>query len=121
MKTLYIPVKGEYFHEIQGGTKTEEFRLDNENWQKKLIGRDYDNIVITLGYPKKDDASRRLEFPYRGYSRKTITHPHFGPKPVAVFAIMLRESSECSYCKGSKVDPDNVTSGVLPCPACKNN
>jgi len=25
----------------------------------------------------------------------------------------------CSYCKGTKVDPDNVTSAPLPCPACK--
>ena len=89
MSNLFLSVKGEYFHQIQDGTKPEEFRLDNEYWQKRLIGRDYDEIIITLGYPKKDDYSRRMRFPYRGYTRKTITHPHFGPDAVKVFAIKL--------------------------------
>lgn len=91
MCTLYLPVKSEYFDAIQSGEKTEEFRLKNEYWSKRLIGRDYDEIVLTKGYPKKDDESRRLYFPYNGFKIKTITHPHFGSASVEVFAITLRD------------------------------
>ncbi|HFN6802524.1 TPA: hypothetical protein ACHFZX_002678 [Escherichia coli] len=40
-------------------------------------------------YPKRDDSSRRIDVPYGGYEIKTITHPHFGDKPVKVFAIKV--------------------------------
>lgn len=92
MKTLYLPVKSEYFDAVRDGSKTEEYRLTNEYWGKRLVGRDYDQIVIAKGYPKKDDESRRLCFPYNGYKVKTITHPHFpsfNNEPVEVFAIEL--------------------------------
>lgn len=91
MKTLYLPLKGEYFDAIQDGSKTEEYRLKNEYWEKRIEGVHYDTIVITRGYPKKDDDSRHLYFPYNGYKVKTITHPHFNNEPVEVFAIKLKE------------------------------
>lgn len=31
----------------------------------------------------------RIDVPYNGYEIKTITHPHFGDKPVKVFAIKV--------------------------------
>lgn len=46
-------------------------------------------LIITKGYPKRDDFSRRIDVPYNGYEIKTITHPHFGDKPVKVFAIKV--------------------------------
>ena len=49
----------------------------------------YDRLIITKGYPKRDDSSRRIDVPYGGYEIKTITHPHFGDKPVKVFAIKV--------------------------------
>lgn len=85
--TLTIPVNGIYFDQIRAGTKAEEYRLVTPFWTKRLVGRSYDQIVLTRGYPKADDASRRLVKPWRGYVVKTITHPHFGPDPVEVFAI----------------------------------
>lgn len=89
MKTLTLPLKREYFEAIKDGSKTEEYRLWNDYWRKRLWSRDYDQIVLTLGYPKKDDHSRRLVRPWRGYEVKTITHEHFGVNPVRVFAIKV--------------------------------
>lgn len=88
MSNLQIALNGEYFDEIVSGTKTEEFRLCTPYWAKRLEGRSYDRLIITRGYPPKEDASRRIDLPFRGFVRKTITHKHFGDKPVEVFAIL---------------------------------
>jgi len=90
MRTLTIALKAQYFDEIKAGTKPEEYRLVTAYWRKRLEGRTYDQIELTKGYPRKDDRSRRLNIPWQGYTRKTITHPHFGPEPVEVFAIIVR-------------------------------
>ena len=34
-------------------------------------------------------AARRLVLPWRGMRETTITHPHFGAEPVAVYAIRV--------------------------------
>ena len=86
-RVLTIPVNGVYFDQIKAGTKLEEYRLLTEYWRKRITGRVYDRIVLTRGYPKADDESRRLVLKWRGYKLKRITHPHFGPEPVEVFAI----------------------------------
>ncbi|EFI1510143.1 TPA: ASCH domain-containing protein, partial [Escherichia coli] len=43
---------------------------------------------------KRDDSSRRIDVPYDGYEIKTIIHPHFGDKPVKVFAIKVNIGTE---------------------------
>lgn len=91
MSTLHLPMKGEYFDQIKAGTKPEEFRLANEHWRKRLVGRTYDLIELTRGYPKRGDSERRLVLPYRGYRLTTITHPHFGDQAVEVFAINVQK------------------------------
>lgn len=89
MRSLTLPLMAIYFHQIKSGEKTEEYRLCTPYWQKRLYSPfgSYDQIILTLGYPKRDDAERRLVLPWRGYTIKTITHPHFGPEPVTVYAI----------------------------------
>ncbi|HEM8998857.1 TPA: ASCH domain-containing protein [Burkholderia cenocepacia] len=89
MRTLTLALKGIYFDQIAAGTKDEEFRLVTPFWQKRLLNRTYDRIVLTRGYPKTSDTSRRIELPWRGFVTRTITHPHFGPDPVEVFAIRV--------------------------------
>lgn len=93
---LHLSLKAEYFEAIKAGTKTEEYREATEYWTNRLcdswfgaslIHKEFDGIVLTLGYPKSGDPERTLELPWRGFVRKTITHPHFGPDPVEVFAI----------------------------------
>ncbi|MBB3521103.1 ASCH domain-containing protein [Rhizobium sp. BK456] len=102
MTKLHLALKAEYFDAICDGTKPEEYRLANAFWKKRLIvggergilHRSFDGIVLTKGYPKRDDQSRRIELPWRGFIRKTITHPHFGADPVEVYAIDVSATKE---------------------------
>ena len=88
-RVLHLAMKGQYFDEIRSGEKPEEFRLCTPFWAKRLEGRDYDEIQLTRGYPAKGDVERHMTRPWRGWQRKTITHPHFGPDPVEVYAIRV--------------------------------
>ena len=92
-QTLTLNLKGEYFDAIKGGSKLLEYRLMNDYWKKRLVGRDYENIVICRGYPKRGDTSKRLTFKYCGYTETTITHKHFGTEPVDVFAIIIGDNN----------------------------
>lgn len=87
MRTLRMAVKDVYFQQIKAGIKPFEFRLKNQYWIKKLEGREYDTLIITSGYPKSTDTDKIYSVPYRGYEIQNITHEHFGPNPVEVFAI----------------------------------
>lgn len=86
---LRLAVKREYFEGIVNGNKLEEYRLCNEYWTKRLVGKEYDTVTITLGYPSKEQIDRIATFKWQGYKRKIITHKHFNNKPVEVFAIRL--------------------------------
>jgi hypothetical protein len=93
VSTLVLPLKAVYFEQIKAGTKPREYRLTTPYWRKRLEGRDYDTIVLTLGYPAAEDTGRRLRRKWRGYSIETIRHPHFGAEPVQVFAIDVSEAA----------------------------
>lgn len=86
-RTLRLSVVSQYFHEIKSGEKTEEYRLINPYWRKRLQGKEFDYIEIALGYPSRDDKDRRILLHWRGFTEKRITHDHFGSEPVDVFAI----------------------------------
>lgn len=88
-RDLVLPLKREFFEQIKAGTKVEEFRLQTAYWRKRLEGKTFDQVVLTLGYPAREDVARRLVMPWRGYRECVITHPFFGPEPVAVFAIWV--------------------------------
>lgn len=88
-RTLVLPLKREYFEAILFNRKAEEYRLVGKYWDGRLKGRTFDRIVLTLGYPARDNAERRIVRPWQGYTVKRITHPHFGPNPVDVYAIKV--------------------------------
>lgn len=87
MPDLVLPLKAEYFDAIREGEKLEEFRLRTPYWRQRLEGREFARVVLTKGYPARDDTERRMVREWRGYRLATITHPHFGTAPVEVFAI----------------------------------
>lgn len=89
MANLQLAVNGEYFDQMKSGEKKFEYRLLNDYWRKRLVNREYDRLIITRGYPRADDADRRIDVPYRGYKLQSIIHKHFGDDPVNVFAIMV--------------------------------
>lgn len=88
-RTLMLALKGVYFDEVKAGRKDEEYRLVNEYWTNKFERYAYDRIVLTRGYPPKNDVERRIERPWRGVEIKMIVHPEFGAEPVQVYAIKL--------------------------------
>jgi len=99
MSDMHFHVKTEYFEAIKRGEKTEEYRLRNQYWRRRLIyfnteryrdlPKRFRYVVIHNAYKSGDE--NRLAFPWRGWTLKTITHPHFGPEPVTVFAIKLEK------------------------------
>lgn len=90
-RMLHLHLKGEYFDQINNGTKLEEYRLYNEYWKRRLLGRTYEGIVIKRGYPKRSDISKIIQRAWRGYEVQMICHPHFGTNPVTVFAIKVND------------------------------
>lgn len=90
MTTLYLNLKKEYFDQIKSGVKKEEYREIKSYWEKRL-NKQYDTIMIALGYPKERNETNSIMFPWKGYEIKTITHPLFGNKPTEVYAIKLEK------------------------------
>ena len=90
---LHLNLKGEYFDQIADGVKQYEYRLCNNYWKKRLVGRHYDGIVIKRGYPKRGDANKAIRRPWCGYELQTVIHPYFGPNRVWVFAIRVNSAA----------------------------
>ena len=88
-KVLYLPVKQKYFDAIRSLKKKEEYRLASDYWSKRIEGKSFDEVRITLGYPKKGDMQRIIVRPWRGCSKKLLKHEHFGSEAVEVFAIIV--------------------------------
>ena len=86
VRVLRLNLKGVYFDAIKKGEKTHEYRLA-ETWEKRLSGKQYDEIHLFLGYPKHGDETKTIRRQWKGYTVTTITHPHFGANPVRVLAI----------------------------------
>lgn len=88
-RDLIIPVKGVYFDQIKARSKICEFRLITDYWRTRLQGRSYRHVVLLRGYPKGGgvEGETRLTREWRGFTNETLTHEHFGPDPVRVFAI----------------------------------
>ncbi len=91
MNILTIAVKKEYFEAIRASEKLFEYRVMKEYWKKRLEGREYKEVHITLGYPPKEDLSRRMQFRWKGFKVQEIQHKEFGELPVNVYAIDLSE------------------------------
>ena len=49
MANLQLAVKSEYFDAMIRGEKTEEYRLCNDYWKKRLVNRKYNRLIITKG------------------------------------------------------------------------
>lgn len=87
MKALTLSLKKKWFDMIASGEKKEEYREVSPYWIKRLLrcgilcngncvftGKivcpacrhlkyaSFDTVVFTLGYPKKDDMTRRIAF-----------------------------------------------------------
>lgn len=88
---LHLNLIGEYFHDIKAGTKLYEYRETTPYWEKRLEGKEFNNIYIKWGYPKKDDEDRIIVRPWKGYIKQPLMHEHFfnGKKLINVYAIIV--------------------------------
>ena len=86
---LILNLKKEYFEQIEAGIKKEEYRLCTPYWQKRIEGKNFNKVIIKLGYPKKSEIDKILTFPWNGYEKKKIIHKHFGSSEVEVYSIRL--------------------------------
>jgi len=96
MRDLVLHLKHCYFKEIESGCKKFEYRLCSPYWIYRLSDRTYDRILFWDGYKKRSSATVLIA-KYRGYEVQTITHPHFGPGPVKVFAIYAQPIESDSH------------------------
>lgn len=86
---LILPLKKKWFEAIKDGSKDFEYRLDTEYWRKRLVGKTFDRVVFTLGYPKSHDQNRRIIRPWAGYEMQNIIHEEWGEIQQRVFAIRI--------------------------------
>lgn len=96
MNLLFIILKGEYFHQIAAGTKTEEYRITSEYWAKKIIDHHYSHIIFQLGYSA---TAPRMIIEYLGYEKKNISSVVYNGQ-VEVFALKLGKIIEISNYEG---------------------
>lgn len=73
MKNLYLVLKNPWFDMIKSGEKKEEYRELSEFYKRRFYDKSgnlkkFDTLEFVLGYPRKDDMSKRLFF-----SEPTIT------------------------------------------------
>lgn len=89
-KILILNLKKQYFEEIKNRTKVEEYREIKEFWTKRL-SKEFSEIHIKLGYPKRGDNTRTIKFKWNGFKIKEILHPLFGNEKKEVYVIDLSE------------------------------
>jgi hypothetical protein len=88
---LSLAVKGRWFEEIKAGTKQDEYRLCTTFWNKRLSDRAYDDILITIGYPRRDDHAKRLLFEFDGVRMEKVISPEWDNVEQSCFAVSLRK------------------------------
>ena len=88
VKILHQPLRAKWYRMIESGEKLEEYREATAYWCKRFLGvsglavayklgtRDvnkagYTHVQFSLGYPKKDDTSRRMTFELKGVFYRT--------------------------------------------------
>lgn len=105
MKTLTLSLKRKWFDMIKAGVKKEEYREIKPHYTGRLTiqaSDDYDlilsgemsatfqyfdKLVFTLGYPKKTDTERRLEFK-NPKIRIGTGRPEWGAEPGKMYFVI---------------------------------
>lgn len=89
MKTLTLHLKKKWFEQVESGEKLYEYRLYNEYWRKRIEGVHFALLELALGFPKKEDLSRRIVMEYIKPSIITISHEEWDLKTKEVFCFPL--------------------------------
>ena len=72
-KTLYLPLKKEWYEMIESGVKTEEYREIKPYWSKRLTGVEHPLFSVRYGYRSANqNGYTHIKFSY-GYTKRTMT------------------------------------------------
>jgi len=94
---LVLHLKRKQWEQIRDGIKVYEYRRATDYWKKRLVGREYDEVHLLLGYPKRGDTSRLLRRRWNGVATGVhVLCEELGDKFVRVFGINVSEA-----CKGA--------------------
>lgn len=113
MKTLTLSLKKKWFDMIKSGVKKEEYREIKSKYLDMFCNKikvhepnkynefsvgyklrwniEYDKLVFTLGYPKSDDAERRLVFK-NPRIRIDTGNPEWGAEPGKQYFVISWEA-----------------------------
>lgn len=82
-KTLYLPLKKEWYKMIESGVKTEEYREIKPYWTKRIVGHNFTHVQFSYGYTNRTMT----------YELDSITigkgNPEWGAPAEDVFIIKL--------------------------------
>ena len=113
---LQLSLKKQWFEMTKSGIKTEDYREITPYWIKRLVDKDvfrycttesflqwYNNMpefvtlqhvvnkpiinIMTLGYPKKDDAERILKLEHKGIEIRT-GNQEWGAEPNKLYFVI---------------------------------
>lgn len=113
--TLTLSLKRKWFDLIKSGVKLEEYREYNEYWGARFFVRepgfndwihvrmDYTDLVFTLGYPKKDDMTRRLVFKNPRIMIRT-GKPEWGAEQGKIYFVITWDAPESGRILGKEDD-----------------
>lgn len=102
--TLTLSLKRKWFEMIRDGVKLEEYREIKPHWKNRFAFEpheenwknqdvyfyEFDKLVFTMGYPKADDTSRRLEFK-NPKIRFGEGRPEWGAEPGKIYFVIIWE------------------------------
>lgn len=108
VKPLVLHLKKEYWQQIKDGTKTVEYRERGPYWDMRLRNREYSEVHLLLGYPKRGDTSKLIRRKWNGFIEIDIEHPHFGGT-ACVFAIDVSNRIECDCINPMTGDPNRMS------------
>lgn len=106
MKILHLSLKEKWYRKIESGEKKEEYREITPYWVKRLTDTDnfldakhipfrhYDAVEFSLGYPKKENTSRRMTFEIASIGIGVGNTKWGAPTDKAVFIIKLGERTD---------------------------
>lgn len=86
-KILTLRLKRKWWDLIKSGEKTVELRRCNTYWRRRLVGREYDEIHLWLGYPKSTDTEKLIVRKWTNVAKEMVQSDEFGPEPVECFCI----------------------------------
>ena len=91
MSAVVLHLKREYWDAIRDGIKREEYRARGPYWGRRIRNKDFSEVILLCGYPKRGDDSLMIRRKWKGYRETNVTHALFGEDPVPVFAIDVSE------------------------------